>query len=412
MRLVYLSYTGLLEPLGQSQVFEYLRCLAKWHEVTLISFEKASDLVDRRRVDEAGRACESEGIRWRRRAYHKRPRLIATAWDLLILLLEARRIVRSGRIELLHARGYIPAFAALALKRLYGTPFLFDMRAFWPDEMVTAGRLRGRSLMYRLLKWAEHRCLTRADAVVCLTHASVRHLRGLPPYRAVRFEVIPTCVNLDRFTPGERRGGPAKSDTNDEFVLGCVGTVSSGWFRMDWVMAFFRALNEIRPNSLLRVITRDDPSLVYAEAMRGGVARGRIEVYSRAYHEMANEVRRLDAGVMFFVWDGSKRGSSPTRLGEFLASGVPCVANPGVGDVGDIICRYGVGVLVAEDTPMSMRSAASAVLRLKEDPDVSVRCRHAAEDWFALGRGVSAYDALYRDLTAQGQAKVRGAGGL
>jgi hypothetical protein len=41
--VLYISYDGMLEPLGQSQVLSYLRHLAVDREIHLISFEKADD---------------------------------------------------------------------------------------------------------------------------------------------------------------------------------------------------------------------------------------------------------------------------------------------------------------------------------------------------------------------------------
>ena len=40
MSVLYLSYDGLMEPLGQSQILPYLRQLAKGRKITLITFEK------------------------------------------------------------------------------------------------------------------------------------------------------------------------------------------------------------------------------------------------------------------------------------------------------------------------------------------------------------------------------------
>ena len=37
---IYLSYNGILEPLGKSQIVEYLIGLGETHNIDLISFEK------------------------------------------------------------------------------------------------------------------------------------------------------------------------------------------------------------------------------------------------------------------------------------------------------------------------------------------------------------------------------------
>ena len=47
--ILYISYDGMLEPLGQSQVIAYLERLATGRRVHLISFEKAADWSDQTR---------------------------------------------------------------------------------------------------------------------------------------------------------------------------------------------------------------------------------------------------------------------------------------------------------------------------------------------------------------------------
>ena len=41
--VLYISYDGLLEPLGQSQVFQYLQKLAEEHQILLLTYEKPED---------------------------------------------------------------------------------------------------------------------------------------------------------------------------------------------------------------------------------------------------------------------------------------------------------------------------------------------------------------------------------
>ena len=43
MSVLYISYDGMLEPLGQSQVLAYLKHLVADRPIHLISFEKAGD---------------------------------------------------------------------------------------------------------------------------------------------------------------------------------------------------------------------------------------------------------------------------------------------------------------------------------------------------------------------------------
>ena len=93
MNVVYLSYTGLLEPLGQSQVLAYLRILARQHAITLITFEKPEDFADGAAVEALRADCGRAGIRWLPQRYHRRPRLIATLWDLTVFAATALPLI-------------------------------------------------------------------------------------------------------------------------------------------------------------------------------------------------------------------------------------------------------------------------------------------------------------------------------
>ena len=49
--VLYISYDGMLEPLGQSQVLAYLERLAPGRRIHLISFEKPGDWANRANAD-------------------------------------------------------------------------------------------------------------------------------------------------------------------------------------------------------------------------------------------------------------------------------------------------------------------------------------------------------------------------
>ncbi len=203
LNTLYITRNGMLEPLGQSQVLGYLRGLSKHHRITLISFEKPEDAADTAAMERVRADCEAHGIRWLPQRFHHRPKGLAPAWSMAVFLWLCLREVRQGNAQLIHARSYIPAAVALVVNRLTGTPFIFDMRALWPEELITAGRLTRGSLMHRAIAATERACLQRAAGVVSLTHAAVGYLKETYPKEmsGQRIVVIPTCADLDRFQP-------------------------------------------------------------------------------------------------------------------------------------------------------------------------------------------------------------------
>jgi len=393
---LYLTRNGLLEPLGQSQVFGYLRELSRDHAITLITYEKPEDRADSARMARAMDACAAHGIRWLPQTFRPRSSIIAPALSILGLALLVWREVRGGRAELIHARSYIPAAVALAVHRVTGVPFIFDMRALWPEERITAGQLKRGSILHRAIVGIERACLRDAAAVVSLTHAAVVHLKReyAKELDGQQIVVIPTCADLDRFTPAsDRPSGPT--------VHGCIGTILSGWFRTDWLAAWLSTVAMDDPNARFDIVTRDDADGARAALDPTNALRDRLTIGPRPSEEMPDGVRGHDLSVMFYAGgEISELGRSPTRMAEVLGCGLPVVANEGVGDVARIVRKNKVGVIVGGPGPGQIIAALDELKVLMQDPNLPERCRTTAEAVFSLKAGSEAYRGTYAAILA------------
>ena len=239
--VLYISYDGMLEPLGQSQVLAYLKRLAADRPIHLISFEKEDDWAHVAERERVARDIAASGIVWHPLRYHKRPTAVATTWDIANGTRLGLWLVLRHRLRIVHARSYVSSVMALAIKRITGIKYLFDMRGFWADERVDGNLWPRTGRMYRVSKGFERRFLLGADHVVSLTHAAVTemqrftYLQGhMPPVT-----VIPTCADLARFKPMLRRPKSAG------LVLGYVGTAGT-WYLFDEVVACFAELLHLR----------------------------------------------------------------------------------------------------------------------------------------------------------------------
>lgn len=392
---LYLTRNGLLEPLGQSQVLAYMRGLSRDYRITLITYEKDADWADAARVARQQAECTALGINWQPQRFLPRPRLIAPALSMLRMVWLTARAARGSGARLIHARSYIPAAVALVVSRMTGIPFLFDMRALWPEELITAGRLQRGSLLHKAMMMAERACIGRAAGVVSLTHAALDHLTQIYPAEMSRqrIAVIPTCSDLDRFVP-------AAAPPVDR-VYGCLGTLLSGWFRLDWLAAFIAAAARRDPEARFELTTRDDPAAVRAAIDPDGQLGLRLHIGPSDSDRVQEVLWQQTALVMFYAGgEVSELGRSPTRMAEILGCGLPVVANDGVGDVAHIIREHRVGVLAAGPEPAAMDAAFDELLALLDDPDLPRRCRHAAEAVFSLSGGTADYAALYARIVS------------
>lgn len=384
---LYLTRNGLLEPLGQSQVMAYLRGLSRDYAITLITYEKNEDRADSLRMAAAREECEKLGIRWLPQRFRHRPRIVAPALGMIRMAWLVRRETRREGIRLIHARAYIPAAVALVVGWMTRTPFIFDMRALWPEELITARRLRRGSFWHKAIVAAERACLRRAASVVSLTDAAVGHLKLEYPEALAgqRIVVIPTCADLNRFTPADERPG--------QRVIGCLGTVMSGWFRLDWLASFLTVAAERDPGLCFELTTRDDPDRIRASLPAD--LHTRLRIGPSAQDKVQEVLHGQIASVMFFTDGLSKLGSSPTRMGEVLGCGLPVIANEGVGDVARIVRERRVGVLARSARPEDMEKTWAELQMLLADPELEARCRQAAEDIFSLETGTERYRDIY-----------------
>lgn len=397
---IYLTRNGLLEPLGQSQVLNYLRGLSADYRITVFSYEKAADWADEAAREALKAECAALGLDWRPRIFRAHPRGVASLLDLLSMFRDILGIACADKVGLIHARSYIPAVVAWGVSRLTGIPFIFDMRALWPEELITAGRLRRSSLLHRIICRAERVCLRDAAAVVSLTQAAVHYLRQQYPREMERQHtaVIPTCANLERFNL------PIQHITVDAIsvvppVQGCIGTLLSGWFRLDWLAAWWAFVSEKSPQMRFEVLTRDDPAAVRSALDVDGKIGRRLNIRACHPSEMPRALDSHNLSVMFYAGgEISELGRCPTRMAEVLGSGQPVLANYGVGDVASIIETHRVGVLLEGTASHQLEKAWLKLLDLQKDADLPQRCRRVAEAIFSLSQGTSAYRALYKTL--------------
>ena len=396
----------MCDQLGGSQVLPYLvRLAGRGHRISLISFEKPERSAEERA--EVARACAAAGIHWHPLPYHKRPPVLSGMYDVREMRKLAERLHAAERFEVVHCRSYLPALVGLRMKRRYGTRFLFDMRGFWADERVD-GRVWKLSnpllkAVYDYFKSREAEFLREADWVVSLTDAGKEILLSWRdnPADGPPISVIPCCVDFDSFPPvtpedraAARRQLNIAPDVKVAAYLGSIGT----WYLVDEMLDFFRVQLERAPDSLFLIISRDPPERMVELARSRGVPTDRLIIRAASRPEVAKLAAAADYALFFIQPVFSKKASSPTKMGEFLALELPMVTNGGVGDVDKLMEETGGGVLVEGFDDASYGKALDELDRLS--PDMS-RWRAMTRRCLDLEGGIDRYHAIYCALTGR-----------
>jgi len=406
MRILYISYNGALEPLGQSQILPYLRELSQ-HGVqfTLLTFEKkqASPSEEKRQKAQLKGELSQQGIAWHYLRYHKSPMVPATAWDVFLGLLYSTYLVIAKRIQVVHARSYIPALMALFLKRLFGVKFIFDMRGLWADERVDAGQCTRDSFEYKAIKLLERACLKAADCVVVLTQKVKGILENSPPLQGCNtpIEVIPCCVDTEKFTidEGWRQQRRRELGWTGKTVLVYAGSLG-GWYLAEQMVDFFAVRLRKHLNLHFLVLTPSDHRLIAHIFQAKGVSADSYTILTAPPNEVAQYLSLADVGISFRKPSYSQVASSPTKLGEYLACGLPIITNRGIGDSEEFIKEHKVGILVNSFNIESYERALRKTLRLLQGGDaIRERCRQVALTYLSLRKmGVIGYQRVYSNF--------------
>ncbi len=402
-RILYISYDGMSDPLGQSQVLPYLRGLCKQgHEIVLLSFEKPAARA--RAGGALRRSIEGAGIEWHPLKYHARPPVLSAVYDLERMKRKALKLAKGHATEIVHCRGYLPAMAGALLKDKTGARMIFDMRGFWPDERVDGGLWPQKHFLYRQIyrffKKEEQRLLRQADRVVSLTEAGKKIIHEKLAGPGVPVAVIPTCTDMQHFdyraiSADEIRSMKAKAGIpRESFVLGYVGSTGT-WYLLREMFLFFKRLQAQCPAVFL-IVSRDDEEKLKAEAALLGIDPAQIVVRAAAYAEMPRWISLFDAGLFFIKPAFSKQASSPTKMGEILAMGKPLICNAGVGDVAGLVRRFDCGRVLETLDEESYDRAIGDMDVLAEAG--AAHFREAAAQYFSLEHGVEEYHRIYESL--------------
>jgi glycosyltransferase involved in cell wall biosynthesis len=404
-RILYLSYDGMTDPLGQSQVLPYLIGLGKkGYQFTLISFEKPGRYATAR--DAIASLCNSYGIEWHPLIYTKSPPIFSTIKDIESLKSKIRSLNKVKRFDIVHCRSYITAITGLWMKRKWGTRLIFDMRGFWADERVDGGLWNIKNpvfaTIYRYFKRKERQFLETSDHIISLTNAARKEMESW--YASEKFapiEVIPCCVDLNLFDPSTINPLEAETIKNqlqigvDQKIISYVGSIGT-WYLLDEMIDFFSVFLQGNPGAVFLFVTKDNNEEISKVFERKNIPLTSLRMVSAERNQVPLYISISDYSIFFITPAYSKKASSPTKQGEIMAMGIPVICNDHVGDTSIVVEKYDAGIVVKEFSREAYKAFVKTLAGKSFDKHA---IRQGAGEFFSLDTGIKKYSAVYEKLT-------------
>ncbi len=400
-KVLYLTYDGLTDFLGKSQVLPYLIGLVKsGSDITLISFEKKSAF--KAHSHKVSAACKKHGIRWYPLKYTKYPPVISTIIDLINLKTLVLKLHRQSPFAIIHCRSYITSLVGLWAKRKLNTRFIFDMRGFWADERIDGKLWDLRNpvfnLIYKFFKKKEKRFFTESDYIISLTHSAKDEIIKLSNQSPVApIEIIPCCVDLNLFDYRKittEMIASKKQELNipeGVTVLSYIGSISA-WYMIREMLLFFKQWLKQEPDAVFLFITGGDANVIWEEVKDIGLPTNKIKIVEGERDGMNLLIACSDYSVFFIKPVFSKKASSPTKQAEIMAMGKPIFCNSNIGDTDFVIAKYNAGILLPDFTEEHYKNAIELSMRSHFDPK---EIRRGAENFYSLSTGVEKYKRIY-----------------
>lgn len=391
-KILYISYDGLTDALGQSQILAYQKHISSPDvQVTIMSFEKKDSYS--KLGSSIAQICKEANIHWRPLFYTKRPPILSTAYDLYHGWQEIKRLQRTTSFDIVHCRGYISALLGEKMKKNFHTKFIFDMRGWWPDEKLESGNWAGTLYLpiYKYFKKKELDFFRQADITVSLTESGKSEIVTNGWQKENKVQVVPTCTDLSLFQlQGKDKRLALKASLGfpaDAKILVYSGSLG-GNYPVEDLFLLLRQYLALSPLHYCLILAKyGDTKVALPE---------RTILKSVPYSEVGPHLAACDFGFIYYTKAYSNIGRCPTKLGEYWACGLPAIIPSEIGDVDSLFNTYPTtGVSVPH---WYIDEIDKSLQQLLATPFSKAYLRQSAINHFSLDKGVDFYKNLYYNL--------------
>ena len=351
------------------------------------------------------RATDAYGIQLRTPAGLP-ARIQNQAIDDALLVRALKKTIDPERRNILHCRGAVATRCGLMAAASWDSldvKVVFDCRADDPAELVAqlAGDpddpkswTEAQTAAWKHAVGAEAQVVASADGVVCVSEALKNLLieRHGQAGNREKFSVVPCSVDCAIFSPSSRQQVRAELGLNDKFVVGYVGSVN--WYQcIAESLHLFARIREGNEQAHFLGITTD-PDPMRRELRAAGIGEADYTIRSVPSSEVRSLVPAIDVGLLIRRDNAVNRVASPVKFGEYLASGVPVITTPSVGDYSATVEGNRLGV-VARFPEGGEAISAEVVSAETFDQEMRQRCRRYAEDSLSTRRHASNFRRIY-----------------
>lgn len=380
-KVLFLSYGDIIPESGyKTRILGEMSAIYPDAEIFFIGFERRKYLKSQERKD-LEKKLRKECRRFMLFArYDFKPLFIISV---LLFVICGYYWVKRYRIQLIHAQNYYSTFIALFLKFITSVKVIFDFHGLVPEEYRFLQKEKASSAVIKFLKLMEHLCIFYSDKIICVSYKLKEELHRRYPSMLIKTDVMPSFVNTEIFLYDEQKDLYVRSNLllNNNLVVTYVGNLLE-WTELDEIIDIWRMISTIDKSARFIVITQSNPEQIWPILYPHGFSQKQFVIFKCTHDDVPAYLSASDIGLVIRPNTIFNRISSPTKVAEYLACGVPVLISPEVGDWSDFIEQHEIGMILDckgrnEDKYIKIENYLS-LLKSNRD-ELRKRCRRIIE---------------------------------
>lgn len=381
-KILYITFDGILQPLGKSQIIPYLKKLSYDYEIHILSFERKIKINEKK---EFYNYLNEKKIKWN--IFHIDKFKLNNLIKLIFLLIKLPIYVFYKKIDIIHCRSYIPGIFGLYLKTITNTKYIFDIRGFWPDEKLEGNYWKKDSYKYKFFKFIEKYIFIYSNCIITLTKNSREKIFQINKSIHKNINVIPTCVDINEYKISN------KIIDKNLIKLCYLGSIG-GWYNFSKCIEFCNLINSKFKIEL--IIINDNQHDEIEDMIKNKKISFNYSINKVSHDKINLKLNDVDFGIFFIDPKPSKIASCPTKMGEFLSKGIFCISNDGIGDTKEILNYNNSGLSLPNLDNDTLKKYAQKLIKIIENNEINKQLiRETASKFLNLDNAVVKIKEIY-----------------
>lgn len=360
MKLLYVSYWGVSDPLFQATVLPNLKILQSFDFVKEIWVSTIEREVRPPKEDGLPKGLRHIALYARNIGFT----LLDRGLDLFCFTGELRKLIETEHFGLIIARSSMAGSLVFKAAKSNSIPIIIESFEPHAAYMLESGIWHRWDPRYLFQTRKEIRQKQHATGLITVANNYKEQLVK-EGYSAEKISVAPCPVDQQQFAYDTQQRNEIRDSLgiSDDTLVGIYVGKFGGIYWDDEALQLFGQLNELLDNRFHMIILSNQEGL---ESRLSGHGLHPAQVTARQvqHHEVAAYLSAADVAFATIKSTPHRKFCSAIKIAEYWANGLPIMIPEGIGDDTDIIRKANAGVIIHENTPLHQNVSIDQLKKL------------------------------------------------